>query len=518
MGFDILSFALGKAAGKNAGGSSETVVFAEQTLGFEYSEGFGAYYAGFNTSPFSLVDGQEYIVVWDGIENKRTAFAFTNPRDGTSCVALGNPLVTGGEANEDKFAVVEDKTNDNAYFFSLETTSSHTVKIYQKASGGSVEGVHFVTFMSEDGTQELYKRPVADGDDCADPVIRGLISEPTKESTAQYNYTHVGWSANPNGALDENILKAVTADKTVYANFAAVLRYYTVTYYDEDGTTVLKTESLAYGTMPSYKPTRDDEDFVNWTPNEPVTGNMNYIANWKAKPKFETASWEEIAAVCNEGNAASTFAVGDKKAVTLTYTDGTSETINFTIVDMGVDPIIDGTKGAITCMADNLPNIGVIKPATAYNKASSNLYSMTNSQAALEKIFAAMPQELQTVIKRYRKFNNEWNPDKTGTNLFCPYCENLGLTAGGSNPGTPQQPNAYRYFSEGASIKRTLLNDSSKDDYWTNSYYASNSSSNYTSYFYVVVDGTTKMDGSGSGTKTTDPTQYSHYILPCFCI
>ena len=52
--------------------------------------------------------------------------------------------------------------------------------------GGSVEGVHFVTFMSEDGTVELYKRPVADGDDCADVVERGLIPAPTKESTAQY--------------------------------------------------------------------------------------------------------------------------------------------------------------------------------------------------------------------------------------------------------------------------------------------------------------------------------------------
>ncbi|MBQ7875541.1 MAG: hypothetical protein IJ306_10400, partial [Oscillospiraceae bacterium] len=105
-------------------------------------------------------------------------------------------------------------------------------------TGGSGENdysaVHFVTFMSEDGTTELYKRPVADGDDCADPVVRGLLSEPTKESTAQYSYTHVGWSAEPNGALDENVLKAITEDKTVYANFASVLRYYTVTYYDSD--------------------------------------------------------------------------------------------------------------------------------------------------------------------------------------------------------------------------------------------------------------------------------------------
>ena len=117
-----------------SGGSSETVIFAEQTLSFVYSEDFGAYFTGFNTSPFSLVDGQEYIVVWDGIENKRTAFAFTNPRDGSSCVALGNPLAAGGAANEDKFAIVEDKTNGYAYFFSLETTAEHTVKIYQETA------------------------------------------------------------------------------------------------------------------------------------------------------------------------------------------------------------------------------------------------------------------------------------------------------------------------------------------------------------------------------------------------
>ena len=108
-----------------------------------------------------------------------------------------------------------------------EISESDTFRSYAEkiaAINGDYSDVHFVTFMNEDGSTELYKRPVADGDDCADPVKRGLISEPTKESTAQYNYTHVGWSASPSGALDENILKAVKADKTVYANFAAVLR------------------------------------------------------------------------------------------------------------------------------------------------------------------------------------------------------------------------------------------------------------------------------------------------------
>ena len=142
MGFDVLSYAIGLQAGKKAGGSSETVIFAEQTLSFAYSEIFGAFKKEFEPSPFSLVAGQEYIIVWDGIENKRTAFAFTNPIDSSSCVALGNPLVAGGEANEDNFAIVEDKTGGFAHFFSTETTAAHTVKIYREAeSGGVINGV-----------------------------------------------------------------------------------------------------------------------------------------------------------------------------------------------------------------------------------------------------------------------------------------------------------------------------------------------------------------------------------------
>lgn len=164
-------------------------------------------------------------------------------------------------------------------------------------TNGFAEGVHYVTFMSQDGTTELYKRPVADGDDCADPITRGYISKPTKESTVQYDYSFVGWATTPNGAWDENALKAVTEDKTVYATFAAAVRYYTVTYYDEDGTTVLKTEQLAYGTTPSYVPSQNGYSFNGWTPAlATVTGNASY-----------TASWTEI-----EGIASGTFSSGAK--------------------------------------------------------------------------------------------------------------------------------------------------------------------------------------------------------------
>ena len=96
--------------------------------------------------------------------------------------------------------------------------------------GGSSEDVCYVTFMSEDGSEVYGIKPVAVGDDCADPIARGLFDTPTKESTAQYSYTHYGWSLAANGATNADALKSVTEDRTVYATFVSAVRYYTISY------------------------------------------------------------------------------------------------------------------------------------------------------------------------------------------------------------------------------------------------------------------------------------------------
>lgn len=274
MAFDILSFAIGKAAG---GGAEEV----ETSVALDFSGG------DMEVTP-----------------NEGEAF---------SKVTIPQPET-----------LVAENIAEGVTVAGIEGTHS--------GGGGSVEGVHFVTFMSEDGSTELYKRPVADGDDCADPVDRGLISEPTKESTAQYSYTFMGWATEPNGGVNNSALSAVTADKTVYANFAAVLRYYTVTYYDSDGTTVLKTESLAYGATPSYVPKKDDYNFVAWVPNATVTGDMSYTATWELKPAFGLMTWAEISAITTAGTSANYFTTGDTKSEILTYSDGTTEEIEFVIV------------------------------------------------------------------------------------------------------------------------------------------------------------------------------------------
>jgi len=155
-----------------------------------------------------------------------------------------------------------------------------------ESGGGLSADVRYVTFMSHDGTVEYGKKAVAVGDDCADPVARGLFGTPTREGTAQYSYTFYGWAATPNGGADANWNKSITEDKTVYANFAAAVRYYTIRYYDGD--TLLKSESLAYGTTPEYTAKKAGYDFVGWTPEiVPVAGNADYYAQWKELSGFD---------------------------------------------------------------------------------------------------------------------------------------------------------------------------------------------------------------------------------------
>lgn len=147
-------------------------------------------------------------------------------------------------------------------------------------SGGSSDDVRYVTFMN--GDEFLFRKPVAVGDDCVDVLTKGLIETPTKESTVQYDYTYYGWGASDNGAADANILKNITEDKTVYAIYTSTLRRYTITYLDDDGVTILHTEQLAYGTVPSYKPAKESAIFTGWN-TEPVavTGDATYIATWE---------------------------------------------------------------------------------------------------------------------------------------------------------------------------------------------------------------------------------------------
>jgi hypothetical protein len=311
----------------------ENVIFAEQDLAFSSSGIEGLYLWQVIPATVALTDGVEYTVRWDSQTYLCTAI--TANLDGIDCVGIGNLALAGlgentgepfliGAAADGSFAacyttdnketipvaiyqtVEEETTDDSDYLIKGSTLTAIAKAIRAKTGkadpipvvsmateigsitgggGGSSDDVCYVTFKSYDGTVEYGKKAVAVGDDCADPIARGLFDTPTRESTVQYNYTFYGWATTPNGAADADWNKSITEDKTVYANFASAVRHYTITYYDGD--TVLKTESLAYGAMPAYAPKKAGYVLLGWEPEfTAVTGNASYYSQWKELSGF----------------------------------------------------------------------------------------------------------------------------------------------------------------------------------------------------------------------------------------
>jgi hypothetical protein len=85
-----------------------------------------------------------------------------------------------------------------------------------------------------------------------------------------------------------------------------------------DGTTVLKTDSLAYGVIPSYTPEKEGYIFQYWVPEfEAVTGDAAYCAQFLVDLSLDAQTWAKISEMSADGTASSYFAIGDRKAVSL---------------------------------------------------------------------------------------------------------------------------------------------------------------------------------------------------------
>lgn len=259
------------------------------------------------------------------------------------------------------------------------------MKMGKNSGGGTHPDLRYVTFMN--GDEVLYVKPVAVGDDCVDVYTKGFISKPTKESDVQYKYTYSGWSIANDNTVDSNALKAVTEDRTVYACYTSAVRKYTITYYD--GGTVLKTEQLEYGSMPSYVAEKDGFNFEGWEPKfTTVTGDASYYAQWSSALTFDGASWADISRLAESGEASQYFAVGDEKKISI---DGTSYTVR--ILGYNHDDLADGSGKAKMTMQLTT------SLSDTFNVSDWNTLSSDMETTLLPKF----PSELRSLIKSVTK-------------------------------------------------------------------------------------------------------------------
>ena len=130
-----------------------------------------------------------------------------------------------------------------------------------------------VTWKSYDGTVLYTDDSVVPGET---PVYKG--EKPVKPSDERYNYTHSGWTPE---------VSAITQDTVYTATFTESVRLYTVNWVS-DGT-VLKSESLPYGSTPAYSgavPTKQANAqysyaFDSWTPSvSAVVSDVTYNASF----------------------------------------------------------------------------------------------------------------------------------------------------------------------------------------------------------------------------------------------
>lgn len=335
-----------------------------------------------------------------------------------------------------------------------------------------------VTFVNYDGAVLDTQKVVKYGD-AVDPVTSGRIQTPTKPADAQYIYTYSGWDPT---------LTNVAVDKTITAQYTSTVRNYTIRFLN--GTSVLQSSDVAYGTVPVYSGTTPELSgstiFSGWSPEiAAVTGAQDYVAQFaelvvpSTAKTFAECSWVEIKAVSANGYKNSSnqwcitrdgaeevwWDIGDEKDITLA--DG--ETITLQIYDFLHDDKPDGTKAPLTIGMKNL--MAAKAKMNSGNYPGTNLGGWGGSEMrtiTLRNVFSKLPSQLQTVIsevsKRTSAGNKSSDIETTVDMLFLfSYKEITGSAYYTSDEEGSQYPLCA---SSSGYYPKKMSNGSGDDEYW----------------------------------------------------
>ena len=179
--------------------------------------------------------------------------------------------------------------NNQTYELLITSQAGNSVPATAKLSGiySNVVGQHTVNFTLNENYGVItpssitvpYGTTYSSSGNIMTFVYNGLTVETVTatplSATVQYTYSFASWGT-PTGTI--------TGDTTIQVNFSQKVREYTVTFYNEDGTIVLGTDTVAYGVTAEYTgttPTKDGYKFDGWVTEigGSTPANLTYIVS-----------------------------------------------------------------------------------------------------------------------------------------------------------------------------------------------------------------------------------------------
>ena len=344
---------------------------------------------------------------------------------------------------------------------------------------------------------------------------------PTRESTAQYDYRFSKW--------DGDFETVMTAAREFYAVYSNTIRRYNVYFYNDE-TLMYTVENVPYGSSASYvgpTPTKlfvtnpDDYVFKGWLPlPENITGETKCYALFKFtgylfgklgkvdgedygygtvnNPNWDTINdyWNTISrdviayqsAAMSKDDFMTKYPIGGRMIVPI-FEDGTVYA-DVEIIGHNHDDLSDDTgKSPLTFFCLDLPQI--VHHMNTVQTSVGGYQDSGMREFLNEELFNALPVQLQLIIKPVYKFSDGGPANKvlvtTTEKCWIASLDEVGLEdIADSLSG---QGNVYSsiFSSNKNSRKKYITDDTVTGGWWLrSSYYSANSDS---SFWRVTKDG-----------------------------
>lgn len=450
-----------------------------------------------------------------------------------------------GDAAEDPVqsgaisAPIKTGTSDKSYKFSgwdnLPTNVQSSISVYAQFD------IYWAAKFWNDRTLYLTEWVIDGGSVVAPKDYFEDYVHPTRTSTAQYDYHFSSW--------DGDFETPMTAAREFYAVYSNTTRKYNVYFYND--TELLYTvENVPYGSSTSYRgaiPTKlgvenpDEYVFKGWMPlPESITGETYCYAlfkftgylfgklgktdgedygygtvdnpNWDAINAYWDVISADVASYQNgtliEDEFMAKYPIGGRMIVPINLADG------FVYADVEIighnhDNLADDSgKAPLTFFCADLPQI-----LHRMNEDSTNEggYESSEMRAFLNiELFAALPEQLKSIIKQVYKISDGGSNNKTlittTDNCWLASYDEVGLVSGNSN--LAGQGNCYAdiFSIDKNSRKKYITDDTASGGWWLrSSYYSLNSNS----MFWRVTN---------SGGSYSDIAFNLFYVAFGFCI